>query len=97
MAGPPPATSCPTPTRFRRGTRLINISRRLQQGRKALGLLLGMDWITNERIYGPLCMIPVTGQIMVLILDGNSLSSAHRRSYGTIVRKEFVLLNPTFD
>ena len=35
--------------------------------------------------------------IMVLILDGNSLSSAHGRSYGTIVRKEFVLLNPSFD
>ena len=34
---------------------------------------------------------------MVLILDGNSLSSAHGRSYGTIVRKEFVLLNPSFD
>ena len=29
---------------------------------------------------------------MVLILDGNSLSSAHGRSYGTIVWKEFVLL-----
>ena len=34
---------------------------------------------------------------MVLTLDGNSLSSALRRSYAnssTIVRKEFVLLNP---
>ena len=37
------------------------------------------------------------GHPMVLILDGNSLSSAHGRSYGTIVRKEFVLLNPSFD
>ena len=36
-------------------------------------------------------------QTMVLILDGKSLSSAHGRSYGTIVRKEFVLLNPSFD
>ena len=35
--------------------------------------------------------------LMVLILDGNTLSSAHGRSYGTIVRKEFVLLNPSFD
>ena len=34
---------------------------------------------------------------MVLILDGKSLSSAHGRSYGTIVRKESVLLNPSFD
>ena len=29
---------------------------------------------------------------MVLILDGNSLSSAHGRSYGTIVRKDLYCL-----
>ena len=34
---------------------------------------------------------------MVLILAGNSLSSAHGRYNGTITRKEFVLLNPSFD
>ena len=37
---------------------------------------------------------------MVLILDGNSLSSELRKSYAnpsTNVRKEFVLLNPSFD
>ena len=35
---------------------------------------------------------------MVRILDGNSLSSAHVQSYGNssiIVRKEFILLNPS--
>ena len=38
--------------------------------------------------------------VFILELDGNSLYSAHGRSYGnssTPVRKEFVLLNPLFD
>ena len=53
-----------------------------------------------ERLHDPLRSLLITDAPMVLISDGNSLSSAHLWYYGnynTIVRKEFVLLNPSFD